>query len=107
MQPLREKRENIKNLLKKLYDTPSSALRKLPRYKKKRALQLFFIFTVVLAMFFSEFVLAIASPNRTLQAYAYFLDNTGGNGVANALGKLTITERAHMIIKGSGHYTIK
>ena len=63
---------------------------------------------MIFAMFFSEFVLAFSTPYQPLRAYAYFLDNSGErNAVANALGKLTITEEAHLLIKGSGRYTIK
>ncbi|MGQ4834755.1 MAG: hypothetical protein ACP6IS_12795, partial [Candidatus Asgardarchaeia archaeon] len=70
---------------------------------RSRAPKLIFLGLVVFSLLYAEFMGAYTSPMTPIVGLTFFVD-TRGNEVDNALGRLTVTDMAHFVVRGSGYY---
>ncbi|MCD6513325.1 MAG: hypothetical protein J7L07_00200, partial [Candidatus Odinarchaeota archaeon] len=60
----------------------------------------------VFSLLYAEFIVAYTSPVGPMTSLAIFVDESG-NEIENALGRFTITDRVHFLVKGSGRYSFR
>ncbi len=81
----------------------SDVLSKISRRDLKRW---FFVSALVFTLLYVEFVFFSYSCMGPIEGLAIYL-NPKGNEVENAVGRLTITDEAHLLIKGQGKFNLK
>lgn len=80
----------------------SDVLSKISRRDLKRW---FFVSALVFTLLYVEFVFFSYSCMGSIEGLAVYL-NPKGNEVENAVGRLTITDEAHLLIKGKGKFDL-
>ena len=67
----------------------------------------FFVFALIFSLLYVEFIFFV-NPASTgpLEGLAVYL-NPEGNEVENVVGRLAITDEAHLLVKGEGKYELK
>jgi hypothetical protein len=67
----------------------------------------FFVFSLMFSLLYVEFVFFVNSASTgPLEGLAVYL-NPEGNEIENAVGRLAITDEAHLLVKGEGKFELK
>ncbi len=73
---------------------------------RRDAPKLFFVGLVIFSLLYAEFIVAYTSPVGPMMGLTIFVDERG-NEIENALGRFTVTDTVHFLVKGSGRYWFK
>ena len=72
----------------------------------RNAHRFLFIGLFIFSLLYAEFIVAYTSPVGPMTSLAIFVGGEG-NEVENALGRLTITDECHLVVKGEGRYNLR
>ena len=78
---------------------------KLPKVLHGNLKKHLFVFILIFTLLYVEFVFFSYSCMGSIEGLTIYM-NPKGNEVENAVGRLTITDEAHLLIKGKGKFDL-